>query len=130
MRAREEGGARLVEPDMPVDADPEDQQVDSAGGGNGALEPRAFRLEIFRGAVEKVDVPRRDVHPAEEMLIHERAEAPRVPGRQSDELVEVERVRARKIGTPPDERVVHRRGRSARRQAEHARGMPLEPARR
>ena len=59
----------------------------------------------------------------EEVLLHERAVAALVVRRQPDELVEVERVRLRKIRAArfvqPRELVVHRERRASRRQPQH-----------
>ena len=61
----------------------------------------------------------------EQVLLHERAVAALVVRRQADELVEVERVRLRKICVArfvqPCELVVHRERRSSRRQPQHRR---------
>ena len=120
MRPREQRGAWLVEADVPGCADAEQQQVDSTRLGDGALEPRAFRVEIFCGAVENVHVAGSDVDAAEQVPIHERVETSSILRRQPDELVEVERMRARKIRTQPHQFLIYRHRSSSRWQAEHA----------
>ena len=83
----------------------------------------ALGLEIRRVAAEKVDVPRRQADPREEMPFHEGPEAPRVLRRQ-EQLVEVECLGAPEGGAAEpveaDELRVDGDHRLARRQDEAA----------
>ena len=90
MRARGQLARRLVEPDVTVGADSEDDEVDSAGGGDRAFVALALGVEIGGAAVEEPDVLGRDVDVREEVLVHETAIAAGSVGAQADEFIEIE----------------------------------------
>ena len=125
MRVRFERGTWLVEADMAVRSDAENLEPDTACGANGCLVPRALGLDIGRGAVEKVDAPRIEVHVAEQVLLHELAIRAGLRGILSEELIQIERGRTAEVGSPGGsqlrELAVEEDGRSARRQPEHQR---------
>ena len=91
MGARLQARRGLVEADVPVDADPEDHQIDTAGRRNRALVAIAFLLEIRRRAVEKPHVARLDANLSEELSVHVLPVALGIATAEADELVEVER---------------------------------------
>ena len=136
MRARDERPGRLVEADVAVHAEPEDLQVDAAGAFDRALVAIAFALDLppgADGAVQKVDAAGRQVDVIEQVLLHERAVAPRIVRADAEELVEVERRRAAEIGAAGGvvlrELAIQRDRRPARRQPEDERGLRRQRAR-
>ena len=92
---------RLVEADVTVRANAEDLDVDASGGGNLALVARALRLGIGGRSIQEVNALGRKIDAAEEVRVHETAEAAGVPGGDPDELIEVERRRLGQVGLAP-----------------------------
>src|SRR5439155_6749774 len=94
------------------------------------LVAQALARDIARGPVEKMDAPRRHVDVTEEMPLHERAIAARIGSPQAEELVEVERDRARKVGAAgamqPHDLAVQRNRCPAGRQSQHEMPVPRE----
>ena len=84
--------SRLVEADVAVSADAKQLEIDPPEAGDQAVEPGALPVGVARVARQKVHVVRRDVDVAEQMLLHEPAEASTVCGGEPDELIEVHRV--------------------------------------
>ena len=124
---RLQAGSGLVEPDVPVRADPEDLQIDAAGARDRRLVAAAFAGRVGLHTVQEMNPLAADVHVPKQVLIHETAVAGWVFRRQAMELVEIERRHAREIqlagrGEGPQVRVqVYRR--SARRKAQHGRRL-------
>ena len=67
-----EGGAGLVERDVPVGSDAPEEEVDAAVGLDGGFVGHALGFEVGGVAIEDVDVARVDIYVGEEVLVHER----------------------------------------------------------
>src|ERR1700743_849804 len=97
-RAGAKARSRLVESDMPVAADAEDLQVDSAGVADGLLVSGAIAIVIFRNrAVGDVDVFRFRVHMPKQILVHEVGKALGMRRWKAEIFVEIEADDAGKI---------------------------------
>src|SRR5262245_61935776 len=97
MRGGDQRRPRLVEADVPVHAEAEDLQIDSAGAGNRVFVTHALGLRIRRSPVQKIDAPGGDVDAIEQMPAHEGVVAARILRCDAPEFVEVERRRLTKI---------------------------------
>src|SRR5256885_15115007 len=98
MRTCLERSCRFVEPDMAVRAEAEYLQVNPSQLIDQRFVSKAFALDVGGSSIQKMNVLWRNVHPAEQMLLHERAIASPIGRRQTVELIEVQRVRAREVG--------------------------------
>src|SRR5437660_260504 len=92
--------ARLVEPDVPVAADAENLQVDAACRSNRLFIALALDIGRGRGTVEEVNAGWNEIDALEQIALHELAKAAWMIRADADELVEVERGRAREIRLP------------------------------
>ena len=90
MRGGDQRRARLIEADVTVRAKSENQQIESASASDLPLVAEAFRLRVGGGAIQKVNLARRQVDVIEQVTLHERAIAARIGRREPDEFVEVE----------------------------------------
>ena len=90
VRARVEGAAGLVEPDVPVGADAEDLQVAVSGRGHLRLVVPAGGLEVLAQRVRAVEGAGAHVDAGAQVGLHEGGVALRVACGQADVLVEHE----------------------------------------
>src|SRR5712671_4462585 len=97
MSANVELIARLIEPDVPIAADAEDLQVDPACRSNRLFIALALGIGSGRGAVEEVNAGWIEIDALEQIALHELTKAAWMIRVDADELVEVERGRAREI---------------------------------
>ena len=130
MAAWIQGPAGLVESDVSIAADTDQQQIEASQRRQFELESRAFRLVIAGSAVQEVHVSTWEVDAVEQVMLHEGAIASLAVRCEPNELVDVERVRAREIRfarfMKPRELIVDRERGSSRRQSEHRRGLASE----
>ena len=123
VRPRDKPAGRLIETNMPVGADPEDQQIDAAGALDRSFVTARFRDGIRRRPIEEIDPRGVDVHMIEEVTLHEAAIAARMRRRNTEELVQVEGGRLRKVRFPapsePHQLFVQQQRRSPGRESEH-----------
>ncbi len=123
MRCRDQVVTRLVEPDVPVGADPEKLQVDTTRCGNRTFVAPALFLQVLSRPVEKADPLGRDIDGVEELFLHDASKASRMRRVDADEFVQVEGRHLRKVDGPGGmaarEFRVDRLRRATRRQPEH-----------
>src|SRR5262245_23351387 len=91
---------RFVEPDMAVGSDAEQLQVDTARRSNRCFVPIAFRVQVWSGAIQKVDSFRTEIDASEEVTFHECPEASWMLAVDAGEFVEVECGGPRPVGVP------------------------------
>lgn len=91
MRAGDQLVCRLVEPDVPVDANTECEQSNSTGTRNRLFVAIALGVEIRSETVETVSPLRIEIDTREQMFGHEPTKASGVRDVETDELVEQKR---------------------------------------
>src|SRR5687768_17096801 len=123
MRVRCQFITGLVEANVPVGTDSQELQIDAARLIDSGIVAGAFRVEIRGRAVEKANPGRIDVHAAEQVRLHEAAEASGMCGVETRKLVEVERTHEREINLAARVQAlqysVRRHWASPRRQPKH-----------
>src|SRR5215471_401030 len=123
MRPHREIFPRFVEADVPITADAEQLQIDTAGSSNRDFVTFAFGIQVRSYPVEKMNPFGAEVDPVEQVTLHELSEASRMTCVDASELVEVECRGARPIGItrrmPPPQLGVTIDGSTSRGEAEH-----------
>ena len=100
MRACGQSLSRLVEPDVSVDAKPEQQKIETTYRCDRFFVALAFTVRIGRHAIEAVGLVRTEVDSREQVLRQESPEAADVRCVETHEFIEQERRRVREVGLP------------------------------
>ena len=100
MSPRHERLAWLVESDMPVHANPEQQEIQTTGCRDRLFVTFTLDIQIGCDAVEAVGSIRIEIDPRQQMLGQESSKAARLRRVETNELVEEKRRRLREVGLP------------------------------
>ena len=91
---------RLVEPDVSVDAKPEQQKIETTDRCDRFFVTLAFTVRIGRHSIEAVGLVGTEVDSREQVLRQESPEAAGVRRVETDEFIQQERRRVREVGLP------------------------------
>ena len=100
MRSSRERLAWFVESDVAVHANPEQQQIQTAGGSDGFFVAFAFNIEVGRVSVQTIGSIGVEIDSREEMLGQEPSKAASLRRVEADEFIQEERGRRREVGLP------------------------------
>lgn len=100
MRACGQSLSRLVEPDVSVDAKPEQQKIETTYRCDRFFVTLAFTVRIGRHSIEAVCLVGIEVDSREQVLRQESPEAADVRRVETDEFIQQERRRVREVGLP------------------------------